>query len=201
MSNKKLQDEEIVALIQQGNIDVALEFYEKYKRLSYKVALKFMNDNPKSGIEKSDYLSICYEAIHKAIFSFRDDMDNFYYYWETVANNELLKLVNKESYTCKAKILDGISLDEQNDGYLENSNYLGSSDNKIDQILLLDSIIDILTDKKNGFSLEEQNILLMTMEGYKPKEIAKTLKTKSQKIYYLLNNAQEKLMLIMNKRS
>ena len=197
MINKKLTDEEIVTLIQQGNVDVAIDFYEKYKRLSYKVALAFISENPKSGIEKSDYLAICYQAIHKAIFSFRNDMDNFYCYWEKVANNDLLKLVSRDSYTCRAKTFDGVSLDAQNDGYLENSSYLGSSDSHIDQILLLDSIIDILTDKNNDFTLEEQNILLMTIEGYSPKEIAKTLKIKQQKVYYILKNTQEKFAILM----
>lgn len=201
MSVKNLTDIKLVSLIRDGKDEYEVELYRRYKQRATKLASAYYYANVDNGIPFDEYYSRAFAAIGTVIQKYDvNRCQSIYAYWKKVATNDILRLISQESYFDGAQGFYGVSLDASNpncDDGLTLGERISLAEPNNQYSGLIDSLISIVSDPKNGFTEREQQVLTLHLDGEDQEEIMRVLNIKTSTMYAHLKNGYEKLRKIL----
>lgn len=193
---RELRDEELIFLVCQENENAYQLLFERYRRYSWKLAHLMHAQNSSSGIEISVFHSIAIYCFHNALKKYKTQSSNFYPYWKTISNRQMIDFIQEQSYQYRGQVFSGfVSLDENfNDtSSLTFGEMLGEDDKNMHHKINFDDLIKILKRNVNIFSTREYQIINLLINEYKIKEIAQSLKIPIEKVYYHIKMIKKKI--------
>ncbi|MDY4848973.1 MAG: hypothetical protein SO176_01760 [Bacilli bacterium] len=167
------------------------------------LALDFYNIYKDTGLEADDFFLSALNAIYIALDAFDvKKYDNFYPFWYEVAKHEIFHIIRENAYQYGGKAFSGVSLNGiAPENSLRLSETVGSVDENIKSISLIDEVKEIIFNPKYKFSDKEQKIISLYLQGYDLKEISRLFKTGSHNVYYTFNNIVKKVKEILDKHN
>ena len=176
-------DEEIVALIQKGNIDYFGILINRYKAKMMRYARKFLSDTE----DISDIIQEIFIKVYINIQSF--DVERKFSSWlYRIAHNELVNALKKR----KKNILPLFDLDTFLPINLQDNSLENDIDNK-DMKMVIDKCLDQLKPKYR------EPIILYYLEELTYKEIAEVMRIPISTVGIRIKRAKEKMKSIFKK--
>lgn len=182
-------DEELVNLFKRGEQDAEIEIIERYKKRARGLASKIYNDFKYAiSCEKEDLINCALLSIFKSIKTYTDG--KFESYWRTVAKNDVLDMVKKNSisYRGNYNIIE-IELKDE----IENKMYDELNDPSANNDLFIEELL-IFIDRKFPKDNElYKAIFLDLIDGFSINEIAKRYSLKAPQVRYIIEKIREKI--------
>lgn len=193
---RKLRDEELIFLVCQENENAYQLLFERYRRYSWKLAHSMHAQNSSSGIDTSVFHSIAIYCFHCALKKYKTHSNNFYPYWKTISNRQMIDFIQEQSYQYRGQVFGGfVSLDANfNDtSSLTFGEMLGEVDKNIDRKINFDDLIKILKRNENLFSTREYQVINLLINEHTIKEISCSLNLPIEKVYYHIKMIKKKI--------
>ncbi|NLZ15862.1 MAG: hypothetical protein GXY27_04230 [Erysipelotrichaceae bacterium] len=181
------------------NIPGAYEkFFRKYQMFSRKVVKQIQINYPNSGVSFEDLLAVCDSHFHIIVKKYDPNSGNFYSFWHTLIEREVMDYLMENSYKGKARVFAGVyTLDEEMDErqacyeYLREDDETHLTERQIKELKLF------LKQNSSKFEANELLVLNLNLEGYSLSEIEATGVMKRSTIYLTYNKAVEKLRKLL----
>lgn len=186
MSKKLLLDEELIAMMENGDVIASHEFYNRYYEYAKTLAAVFYSSNKRLGVSLDELVSIALETTYVVLRKYKNDtIYNFYPYWRKVAEHEIIRFLIE----AKKKINDRITYVED-----ESDSLLLQIDNQDSYAEILKEEIERVLDPiKDTFPKETKIILFLYVEGYKIEEISKLVGLNKNQVKYRLKTIRDKI--------
>lgn len=188
----------------QNNIDddsfgILVKRYSKYAK---SLAKKYVAINVDSGLSFDDIYAVSLSAVYIAVSNFALVGDNtFYPYWYKIANNEIVRYIQDNSYAYRGKSFKGdVSLDEIKESRLL-SDVIGIEDREMEKKRAHDELINVLNNPSNHLTTNEKQIMHLLIEGYTLTEIVVKYKIPSSVVYDRYHRALKKIKKSLNRKS
>lgn len=188
----------------QNNIDddsfgILVKRYSKYAK---SLAKKYVAINVDSGLSFDDIYAVSLSAVYIAVSNFVLVGDNtFYPYWYKIANNEIVRYIQDNSYAYRGKSFKGdVSLDEIKESRLL-SDVIGIEDREMEKKRAHDELINVLNNPSNHLTSNEKQIMHLLIEGYTLTEIVAKYKIPSSVVYDRYHRALKKIKKSLNRKS
>lgn len=188
----------------QNNIDddsfgILVKRYSKYAK---SLAKKYVAINVDSGLTFDDIYAVSLSAVYIAVSNFVLVGDNtFYPYWYKIANNEIVRYIQDNSYAYRGKSFKGdVSLDEIKESRLL-SDVIGIEDREMEKKRAHDELINVLNNPSNHLTTNEKQIMHLLIEGYTLTEIVVKYKIPSSVVYDRYHRALKKIKKSLNRKS
>lgn len=188
----------------QNNIDddsfgILVKRYSKYAK---SLAKKYVAINVDSGLSFDDIYAVSLSAVYIAVSNFVLVGDNtFYPYWYKIANNEIVRYIQDNSYAYRGKSFKGdVSLDEIKESRLL-SDVIGIEDREMEKKRAHDELINVLNNPSNHLTGNEKQIMHLLIEGYTLTEIVVKYKIPSSVVYDRYHRALKKIKKSLNRKS
>lgn len=191
---KTLSDEELLGLARSGNEDAYLVLMSRYRRYAHSKACVFYKNHSDSGIEFNDFVNAAIFGFSIAIEKYIEKSSSFFAYWFVVADNEIRRVNNENSYLHKGRQFAGISLDACRDDNFSNAEVLGEEDESLSFDDAPHVVNTIISDPNFKLKSIEKMILSFILEGYEFLEIRQQLALSKNQLYYALKQIKQKVV-------
>ena len=201
--DKSVFDEDLLDLIHMGNVKASEELFARYDRYSWRLAFEFNYAHPKSGISIHDYHQVAFSSTLKAIKKYEKDINaTFYAFWKKIADNAIMRYYSENSYQVGASYFSGLSLNELIDDSVELSDYIGTEDKGIHEIIVRKEIDIFIEEVKERFIDEiDKSIVNAFLEGQTIEEIMSNILPNYRHVTYVISRFQNLMSKILKKRN
>lgn len=201
--DKSVLDEDLIELMHMGNSKASEELFKRYDKYSWRIAFEFNYAHPKSGIGVSDYHQVAFSSTIKAVKKFENDHSStFYVFWKKIADNEILRYYLENSYQAGASYFSGISLNDVIDDGFELSDYIGSEDKGIHEIIVRKELDIYIQEVKDSFrEVEDSKIVDLFLDNLTIDQIIKATNSNYRHVTYVISRFQKLMSKILQKRN
>ncbi len=183
---EEYNDYELVYLAQEYNEDAINILNDKYLPIIEKLSRSYQTILKNKGLDIYDIKQECLLAFNNSIHSFNEqEQTNFYTFTKACMEKTLISLLRKQT-SKKAQILnDALSLDYASDEKEENNllHYIEGKELDPERIVLNEEIYQNIYQKiLENLSYLEESVLILKIQNYNYKEIAKILDKEEKSI-------------------
>lgn len=171
---------------------------KRYYKKCWVISQEYYDKYPRSGFFTDDFFSIAVDCLLKAINNYDSEKGNFFSYWIICTKNAFARFIKENYPGILIRSMNSVSID----CYFEDGGSLhdrmGEEDEYLQRNMLHESVSKMIMNDKYGLREEERTVLLYYLEGYKPREIAKLLKTNPSVIYRRYTQAVKKIKNVID---
>lgn len=188
-------------MIKNGDETAKTVLFEKYRRYASFLAAEYSKNYPDLPLCEDDYMSYAFSAVAITLDKYlQDPTIRFNSYWLMVARNDIRRFIKDYCEKNHHLINNSISLDNittSNDCSLHE--VVGSND-RTEQYLLRDAIIQIIKDNENIFDDTDVSFMELYLDGYTIKEIAVMLNRSESNMFQRYDCIISQLRIIFTKK-
>ena len=186
-----LLDEELIIMMQNGSIEAADIFYNRYMRYAKNLSWNYYCSNRNNGIQYDDLVAIAVETAFLLLKKYSGSVqDNFYPYWRKAAETQILKFIKENIY------VDANEENRINTIYFDDERNISRlAINKSSELLnaFQSDIHRLINDEKSGLDKEWYEMFILYIDGMKTKEISEMFNISPRKVRYRIQVVKEKL--------
>lgn len=180
--------------------DAFYSLVQQYSIFSRKLAIEYYHLNKGSGVSVDELQSVCMNAIYIAVQHYQDKEEHkFYPYWKQIAQREMVRYLNENSYSYRASTFSGIvSLDAGEDDLLFAEAFsLPEEEYKTQAII--DDVRDAINENKACLNEKELCVIKYMLDGYSQKEVSILMSISKAQVCGLYHSSLEKLKNVLLK--
>lgn len=177
--------------IDDDSFGILVKRYSKYAK---SLARKFIAVNPGSGLTYDDIFAVALSAVYIAVMNYVEgDDNNFYPYWYKIANHEIVRYIQENSYSYKGRTFKGdVSLDDIKETRLL-SDVIGVEDREMEKKRAHEELLSVINNPSHKLTTKEKEIFRLLIKGYTLPEIVVKYKIPSSVVYDRYHRALKKI--------
>ena len=184
-------DEDLVFIIQKGNMKAFTELFNRFNGLFYSISYSFMKDYHIPHLYLDDLISISTESLMVAIEKYSSGTTKFISYWWSISNTKF------KNYYAKNKDLQlACGIEDFHDKQRYKMQDVDTVSEQ-EYSPISEELITLINKNINKFTNEEIKFLQLTFMEYKPLEIGEIIQWDRSKLFRIRRKALTKLNMII----
>lgn len=204
-SENLISDEELLRCARECRSNSAFnELFRRYSFYAKALASQYACETLKTGIRKEEVEQVALISFYTIYKKIRINSKSFYLYWEKAAKRDIAVYFRENSYLGQASLFAGPSLDDtvfDNNDHLMLSDSIGEMDLNLRKEMIINDLMSAINGDRTKLTSNERKTILMFLNDYSMKAIAKKLNVKPSTAYRYYNNAVKKLRIFIKRKN